>query len=157
MRGEGGGGTRTRLQGGFTLPELLLALALLGGAWALGLAVWRAHADGDALRGASRAVRGALDAGRLTAVARREVLRLRLSEGGRLVLYDGGDRELRGWDVGPRGPFRTDSIRLRPRTLRFNSRGQAAPGSVYLYRGRGGVRLVVNFVGRVREERFTLP
>lgn len=151
MWGEDGGRAK-----GFTLTELLVGLALLGGAGVLGLAAWQTHAGAGALRGATRVVRGALDAGRLTAVSRRGVVRLRLEDGGRLVLYDAGDRELRGWAVGRDGPFRTDSVRLRPRTLRFNSRGQAAPGSIYLYRGRAGVRLVINFLGRVREERFTL-
>jgi hypothetical protein len=45
-----------------------------------------------------------------------------------------------------------DSLRVRPATLRFNARGQAAPGSVYLYRGRRSIRIVCNFLGRLRIE-----
>lgn len=142
---------------GFTLPGLLISLVLLGGVSMVGLAVSRSHSATRALDGATRVARGALDTGRLTAVARRRVVRLRLEGARRLVLYDDGDHELRGWPLGREGPFRLDSIRLRPRTLRFNSRGQAAPGSVYLYRGGGGRRLVINFLGRVRVERFAVP
>lgn len=152
MEGRAGDG-----RGGFSLLELLLVLALLGVTTMAGIAAWRAHAGARALDGAGRVVRGALDAGRLAGVARRSVVRLRLEEGARLVLYDQDDGEIREWTLGRSGPFRMDSVRLRPRTLRFNARGQAAPGSVYLYRGRGAIRLVINFVGRVREERFTIP
>jgi hypothetical protein len=58
--------------------------------------------------------------------------------------------------VGRSGDVALDSIRLRPATLRFNARGQAAPGSVYLYRRDRGVRLVSNFLGRIRQENFRL-
>ncbi|MFW6193741.1 MAG: hypothetical protein ACOC83_09675, partial [Gemmatimonadota bacterium] len=67
------------------------------------------------------------------------------------------DGELVGTTPLVAGTFDLDSARLRPSVLRFNARGQASPGSLYLYRKRRGVRVVSNFIGRVRVERFALP
>jgi len=53
-------------------------------------------------------------------------------------------------------PLGVDSARLRPSVMRFNARGQAAPGSLYLYRGRRVVRIVCNFLGRLRVERYEM-
>lgn len=138
---------------GFTLTELVVVVALLGSLGMVGIATWRAHRDATDLRGGVRVAREALGTARLAATARRSVVRLRVVGAATLVLSDPEGEPIRRWSLGRPGTFRLDSVRLRPSTLRFNSRGQAAPGSVYLYRGDAGVRLVINFLGRVREER----
>jgi hypothetical protein len=73
--------------------------------------------------------------------------------GGRpFELIDPSGRRLARVPVGPGSDLQMDSIRVRPPTLRFNSRGQAAPGSIYLYLGVRTVRIVSNFLGRLRVE-----
>lgn len=93
-----------------------------------------------------------LSRARMLAVARRQTLRVRISASGSLVLLDPDGERLDEVALQGDGLWTLDSLRLRPATLRFNSRGQAAPGSLYLYRGRRSVRLVSNFVGRIRQE-----
>lgn len=137
---------------GFTLTELVVVVALLGSLGMVGITTWRAHREATDLRGGVRVAREALATARLAATAGRRVVRLQVEGAATLVLTDPGGSVVRRWSLGPHGTFRLDSVRLRPSTLRFNSRGQAAPGSVYLYRGDAGVRLVINFLGRVREE-----
>lgn len=82
-------------------------------------------------------------------------MRVRLDPGGSLVALDARGRIVAATPLRDAGLLGVDSVRLRPATLRFNARGQAGPGSLYLYRGGRGVRLVVNFIGRVRREDFT--
>lgn len=142
-----------RRTAGVTLVELLMALSLLAVVAALGAEGVRRYRDAVALERATDAVRGRLAEARMLAVARRGVVELRITSGGTLELRDpagavAGVTSLLG------GAFDLDSARLRPRVLRFNARGQAAPGSLYLYREGRGVRVVSNFVGRVRVERF---
>lgn len=139
---------------GFTLSELLIVLVLVAFlvSWsAFGLARYR---EATALDGAVGAVRAHLLRARGLALARREVVRLRIRTG-RLTIYSSLDEPLHTRPL-LRGPLALDSARLAPRTLRYNGRGQASPGSVYLYRGSKGARIVSNFVGRIRVERFDL-
>jgi hypothetical protein len=79
-------------------------------------------------------------------------VRVRILADRSLGLLDPRDTVLARIRIAGDGLLALDSVRLRPSTLRFNPRGQAAPGSLYLYRGRRGVRLVSNFLGRVRRE-----
>lgn len=140
---------------GYTVLELTLALSL-SGIVALAAAVgWRRWREAAPLERAAAVAGGELARARGAAMARRSVLRLRVDEGGVLVLSDVGGREIRATRL-QAAPFRLDSVRLRPATLRFNARGQGSPGSLYLYRGDRAVRIVINFIGRVRVERLRL-
>lgn len=145
-----------RSTGGLTLVELLMALVLLAVALALGAEGVRRYRDAVALDRATDAVRSRLAEARMLAVARRGVVELRITPSGELELLD-VDGEVQGITPLRDGEFDLDSVRLRPRVLRFNARGQAAPGSLYLYRRGRGVRVVSNFIGRIRVERFALP
>lgn len=160
MRGERDGRRRAAdpraRQLGASLVELLAALAVVAIATAAGVEGYRRLASAAALHGAADAVRGQLGLARARAVMRRETVRVTLADGD-LVVLDASDRVVSRTPLGRGGPLALDSARVRPATIRFNERGQGAPGSVYLYRGRRGVRLVSNFLGRVRRESFALP
>ncbi len=141
---------------GFTLVELLVVLALIGVVAATSAgALWdvRRHAG---LEAAVRSGRAALVRARMEAVFRGGTVRVRRERRGppELVLRDGLERPIARFVLGPRSGAGLDSAVLRRSTLSFNGRGQAAPGSLYLYQGGRGVRLVVNFIGRVRREAF---
>ncbi|MFQ5689646.1 MAG: prepilin-type N-terminal cleavage/methylation domain-containing protein [Gemmatimonadota bacterium] len=138
---------------GHSLVELLLALVILA-ILAASLSPARAWLDEVSLARSARLGRAHLDRARMAAVARRDRLRVRLSGTGALLLTDARDSVLAVTYVEGNGLLRLDSARLRPRTLRYNARGQASPGSLYLYRHGKGVRLVSNFLGRVRVQRF---
>lgn len=142
---------------GATLPEMLIALTVLATLLAVSASGFRALGSALSMQAATRSVRNHMALARSLAVARRERVRLRLDATGDLVLLDDSDRRLAAASVGSRGEVRVDSVRLRPATLRFNSRGQAAPGSVYLYRGERTVRIVSNFLGRLRVESRRIP
>ncbi len=128
-------------------------LGILGSLTASGLRRFR---ESSSLHAAARAARSQLALARSLAVGRRETVRMRANAAGDLILLDPADSVLAVSSVGRSGDVALDSIRLRPATLRFNARGQAAPGSVYLYRRDRGVRLVSNFLGRIRQENFRL-
>ncbi len=114
----------------------------------------RSLVQDSALGSAATAVRGQLAYARAVAIARRERISLALEAGGGLAVTDSRDSVVRRVPLlSGRGSY-LDSVRLRPAVLRFNSRGQAAPASVYLHGPGGGIRIVVNFLGRVREERL---
>lgn len=142
--------------GGMTLLELLVALVLLGVVLGTGAEGLRRYRDAVSLDRAAAAVRGRLAQARMLGVARRGVVELRVTANGALELRD-PDGDPVGVTPLVGGAFNLDSVRLRPSVLRFNSRGQAAPGSLYLYRKDRGVRVVSNFLGRVRMERFEVP
>jgi prepilin-type N-terminal cleavage/methylation domain-containing protein len=142
--------------GGFSLLELLVATVLLTVAMAVGAEGLRRYRDAAALDRAAEAVRSRLAEARMLGVRHRAVVRLRITPAGALELRD-PEGELVGATPLVGGVFDLDSARLRPSVLRFNARGQASPGSLYLYRKGRGVRVVSNFVGRVRMERFAVP
>lgn len=141
---------------GVSLPEVLVVVAIAGVAIGLGAEGFRRLADAVALHGAAGAVRGQIGLARARAVMQRSTVRVGLSPEGEVVVWDPDGRAVSRVAL-RRGPLALDSARLRPATLRFNQRGQAAPGSVWLYRGRRGVRVVTNFLGRVRRESVPLP
>lgn len=138
--------------GGFTLAELLVVLllaSLLLGLSAGGIRSWR---RATVLDRAGAAVRGTLARARMLATARGEVVRVRLAADGRLRLLAVDGSVL--WTLALREPpLALDSVRLRPPWMRFNALGMAAPGSVHLYLDGRRIRVVCNFIGRVRIER----
>jgi len=142
---------------GVTLPEILITLTILATVAAMSVSGFRALRAAASARAATRSVLNHLALARSMAVARRERVRVRLDARGDLILLDDSDRRLAGASVGPEGDLRVDSLRVRPSTLRFNARGQAAPGSVYLYRGKRVIRIVSNFLGRLRVEKPRIP
>lgn len=150
------GGARRSVGRGFTLPQLLIVLALLGIAAGVAIPAGGRAIDAFSLQRSADLARGHLHRARLLAVARRETVRVRAGPDATLLLED-REGSLLGATGLEADLLRLDSVRLRPATLRFNARGQAAPGSVYLYRGKRGVRVVVNFLGRVRRETFRIP
>jgi prepilin-type N-terminal cleavage/methylation domain-containing protein len=137
---------------GLTLTEVLIVLSVAGTLAALTLTGFRSFRDAHSMRAAAWSVRNELALARSLALGRREVVRVTVDPELGLTILDSSGRRLGGVTIGPDGDLAVDSIRTRPRTLRFNSRGQAAPGSVYLY-GKGRVvRVVCNFLGRLRVE-----
>ena len=142
---------------GFTLLELAIVAALTGLLTTLAISGFRSFADSAAITSAARAVREHVTHARSSAIYRRERIRLRQSPAADLTLLDDRDSVLASLSLATTGPFAIDSVRLRPPTLRFNSRGQAAPGSIYIYRAGRGARVIVNFLGRVRVQLFAVP
>jgi prepilin-type N-terminal cleavage/methylation domain-containing protein len=140
---------------GVTLPELLITLTVIGTLTTLGASGFRNLRDATSMRAATWSVRNHLVLARSLAIARREKIRIRQS--GDLVLLTLSGERVAAASVGPSSDVPVDSLRVRPSTLRFNSRGQAAPGSVYLYRGDRVVRVVSNFLGRLRIESYRAP
>ncbi|MGI9039095.1 MAG: GspH/FimT family pseudopilin [Gemmatimonadota bacterium] len=134
---------------GFTLPEVSIVLVLTATLLALGWSGTAEFREAAALRSAARRVQSELSAARRLAVSRREPVRLTRS-GPALILTADDGTPLGGLEL--TGPERLDldSLRVKPATLRFNARGQAAPGSVYLYRGNRSIRIICNFLGRLR-------
>lgn len=137
---------------GFTLPELLIVLTLVSILLSLGWTGFASFREASALRAAARQVTSQLSLARRLAVGRRETVRFTTSGSDLTLSAHDGVVLLR---LGLDGPdaLPVDSLRVRPATLRFNPRGQAAPGSVYLYRGKRSIRIVCNFLGRLRIER----
>lgn len=139
---------------GFTLVELLVVLALFGVVCAVGAgALWDLRRQ-LGLEAAARTGRAALVRARMEAVFRGATVRVRRERRhpAELVLRDDDGRVIDRFVLGPRSGAGPDSAALRRSTLSFNARGQAAPGSLYLYQGDRTIRLVVNFIGRVRRE-----
>ena len=136
-------------QAGYTLVELLIGLVLLGTILALGWSGLRRARDAAALEGAARSVMRQLTLGRNLAIARREPIRLRAGPTD-LGLFAVDGSRLSSLDIGPGAELPVDSVEVRPSTIRFNARGHAGAGSIYLWKGHRGIRLICNFLGRVR-------
>ena len=141
---------------GTTLVELLIALAVILTLSALGWSGVQRYRAAAALQGAARAVTRQLALGRTLAVSRRETIRFREGTAEVLLLAADGTA-LSRLGVGRGTDLPVDSLRIRPGTIRFNARGHAGAGSVYLWRDGRGVRLVCNFLGRVRQEFISVP
>lgn len=153
MQQDGSGRSRVSHTGrsGFSLVEVVVALAVAG--LAAAFIISREPLDRFSLTRAARVAESQLALARLHAVATHEPTAVTLA-GTRLEVSRRGGSVLSRVDLGRRTLGRLDSVRLRPSTLRFNARGHGSPGSVYLYRGDRGIRLVSNFVGRVRPVPF---
>ena len=142
---------------GVTLPELLITLTVVGTLTALSASGLRNLREATSIRAATWSVRNHLVLARSLAIARREKIWIRLDASGDLVLLTPSGERVVAAAVGRAADVPVDSLRVRPSTLRFNARGQAAPGSVYLYRGDRVVRIVSNFLGRLRVESYQAP
>jgi prepilin-type N-terminal cleavage/methylation domain-containing protein len=137
---------------GITLPELLIVMTIVGTLSTLALTGLHGLREATRIHAAARSVWSHLALARTLALGRRETVRVRRDPAGDLELVNPSERRLARVPVGPGSDLQMDSIRVRPPTLRFNSRGQAAPGSIYLYLGVRTVRIVSNFLGRLRVE-----
>ncbi len=147
----------TRSAMGTTLTEMLIVLTILGTVTAVSASGMRNFREASSMRAASWSVRNHMALARSLAIARREKIRMRMDSAGDLVVLSPSGERLAAASVGPAGDLPVDSLRVRPTTLRFNSRGHAAPGSIYLYRGDRIVRIVSNFLGRLRVESYRRP
>ena len=127
--------------------EILAVLAVAG--VALGVAASWGAFDRIGLARAARLAESHLVRARLHALSSHAPTAVRLA-GTRLELSDSAGALVSLVDLAGAGLAGLDSARLRPSLLRFNARGHGSPGSLYLYRGRRGIRVVSNFVGRVR-------
>ena len=145
--------TRVRPSGGTTLVEIGIALSLLGILLAIAVPAG-STLDHWSLTRATRLAERHLVAARLHAVAHRRPLRVRVSQSRFVETVDATGQIVARIDLGGSGMRSLDSIRIRPPTIRYNPRGHGSAGSLYLYRGNRGVRLISNFVGRVRRHSF---
>jgi hypothetical protein len=130
---------------------MLIVLTMLAMLTGLGWSGLRSFREASALRAAARQVVAELSLARRLAVNRRETVRFAAASDDLALTAEDGAVLVRLALAGP-DALPVDSLRVRPATLRFNARGQAAPGSVYLYRGRRSIRIVCNFLGRLRIE-----
>lgn len=142
-----------RRASGATLSEVSVALAVLAVSVTAAVPAFDV-VDRVSLARSAEIARGHLARARLTALARRARVEVRLGRSNRLLLLDAGGNRIAEADVGGDGLLALDSLRIRPTSIRYNARGQGSPGSLYLYRGDRGVRLVSNFLGRVRKQRL---
>lgn len=138
---------------GFSLTELVAALAVTAAVAAAALPALGTLDRWSLARAASLAERHLMSA-RLGALSARRPLRVRLV-GTSLETVDTAGRVTGKVALDGEGFRSLDSARLRPGTLRYNARGHGSAGSLYLYRGRRGVRVVSNFVGRIRSYAFS--
>jgi len=143
---------RPRGRAGHTLVEALVALALLGTLAAAALPAMGVL-DRLALSRAAALAERCLSGTRLRAAAHRRDLRVRLS-GTTLVVVDTSGAVIGRTRLDGQGIGRIDSARIRPRQIRYNPRGHGSAGNITLYRGGHGVRVISNFVGRVRRQVF---
>jgi len=138
---------------GVTLIELSIAVAILGILLVLAVPA-TSVLDEWSLARAARLAEGTLTSARLTAIAHRRKLLVRARPGGVLETVDPAGAVLARLDLAASGVRAIDSVRLRPAAVRYNPRGHGSAGSIYLYRGRRGIRVVSNFVGRIRRHSF---
>ena len=138
---------------GVTLIELSITVAALG--ILLGLAIPATFVlDEWSLARAARLAEGTLTSARLTAIAHRRTLLVRTSPSGVLETVDRAGSVVARVDLAASGIRAIDSLRVRPAAIRYNPRGHGSAGSIYLYRGRRGIRVVSNFLGRIRRHSF---
>jgi hypothetical protein len=132
---------------------LVIALAILA---VLGAAALPATSALDSwlLSRAARLTTTQMIEARLLSVARRDRIRLRVVGQGTLETVDGTGAIIDRRVLAGPSPGLVDSARIRPNAIRYNPRGHGAAGSVYLYRNGKGIRVISNFVGRIRRHGF---
>jgi hypothetical protein len=136
-----------------TLVELAIVIGLVGILAAVAIPA-RSVFDDWSLSRSARLVERQMSGARLVAVAHRRKLGIRATGSRFLETVDRGGRIEARLDLGAGALRSLDSIRVRPATIRYNPRGHGSAGSVYLYRGHRGIRLISNFVGRTRRHSF---
>lgn len=150
----GGVARRRRVRAaGTTLVEAAIALTLVS-LLVLVVAPRRDVFDQWSIARAARLTERHLSGARLNALAHRRSVEVRLAGGRVLETVDGSGRVVARLDLRESGLGPLDSIRVRPSRIRYNARGHGSAGSVYLYRGHRGVRVVSNFIGRIRRHGF---
>ena len=133
--------------------EVVIVLGLLA---ILGSAALAASPVVDvwALSRAAKLTERQLGTTRLQAVAERRRLLVSRSGAATLETLDVAGRVVARLDLGTGGSGLVDSVAVRPRAIGYNARGHGSAGSVYLYRNGRGVRVISNFVGRIRRYSF---
>lgn len=155
---ESGGTVRrrhlpARRPSGHSLIEITIALVVISVVAAIALPATSA-VDRWALTRAARLTERQLANARILAVARRDRIRLRVVGGGTLESLDGAGTIVDRRVLAGGRPGLVDSVTIRPASIRFNPRGHGAAGSIYLYRNGRGIRVISNFVGRIRRHSF---
>jgi len=138
---------------GFTLVEAALVLTALSILALLSLPHLDAL-DQWSIARAARLTERHLSGARLNALAHRRPLEVRLAGGRVLETVDRAGHVVARLDLRESGLRPLDSVRVRPSRIRYNARGHGSAGSVYLYRGHRGERVVSNFIGRIRRHAF---
>ena len=138
---------------GWTLVEIAIVISLLG-LIAAAAVPGSATLDRWALNRAARMTERQMAAVRLRSVAERRTFRVRAPGAAALETIDDSGRVVARLVLAGAGSRLIDSIRIRPGTIRYNPRGHGSAGSVYLYRNRRGIRVISNFVGRIRRYSF---
>ena len=138
---------------GYSLVEVVIVVGLVGLLFVAVLPV-RDVLQQWSLSRATRITERVMTGTRLRAVAHREKLRVVVSGRGTLEILDGSGRVVNRFELAGPGRPRVDSVRIRPRTIRYNARGHGAAGSITLYLGNRGKRVISNFLGRIRRHSF---
>jgi hypothetical protein len=110
--------------------------------------------DHVSLTRAARLAERHLSGTRLRALAGRDKLQVRMVAPATLETVDAAGAIHARIDLAGGALRSLDSVRIRPATIRFNARGHGSAGSIYLYKGHRGIRVVSNFVGRIRRHSF---
>ena len=135
-----------RNENGFQVLELILVLALIGVAGAVGVGAWSEWAQHYRLQAAADTLTGFLLAARGSALTRNTAIQIRVREDRSAVsMTPRGEEAPQFWEMLPQG-VRLAAVPSRP--ISFFSRGNAAPAGTYLLQNRRGQTIVAPYVVR---------